>query len=109
MKRQLLSIPLAVAFYLPAAASQTDTLPSPDFSKFQKVSVLEVKAKTFPAAFSPGGVRSFPSNIARLNYQPDIYQMKRNLSKDLYHLKIEKRNNEWRSLFAGLLTSFVKQ
>ena len=109
MKRQLLSIPLAVAFYLPSVASQTDTLPSPDFSKFQKVSVLGVKSKTMAGAFSAGEVQSFSSNITRLNYKPDLYQMKRNLSQDLYHLKIEKRNNEWRNLFAGLLTSFVKQ
>ncbi|HKH63443.1 MAG TPA: hypothetical protein VKA49_21550 [Flavitalea sp.] len=109
MKRQLLSIPLAVAFYLPAAASQTDTLPSPDFSKFQRVSVLGVKPKTWPGAFNAGEVQSFSSNITWLNYKPDMYQMKRNLSQDLYQLKIEKRNNEWRNLFAGLLTSVVQQ
>lgn len=109
MKRQLLSIPLAVAFYLPAVASQTDTLPYLDFSKFQKVSVLGAKAKTLQGAFSAGEVHSFSSTITRLNYKPDLNQMKRNLSQDLYQLRIEKRNNEWRNLFAGLLTSFVRQ
>ena len=109
MKRRLLSILLAAAFYLPAVASQTDTLPSPDFTKFQKVSVLEIKYKPLPGAFTTRDVQSFSSNMTRLSYKPDLYQMKKNLSQDLHQLKIQNRNNQWRNLFSGLLTSVVQQ
>jgi len=86
MKRQLLPIILAVAFYLPSAASQTDTLPRLDFSKYPKVSLIDPQFKSFkvPVTKTDSDFSSLP-NMIRLNYDPDIYQMKKNLSQDLYY------------------------
>ena len=110
MKRLLISLLLAVVFYLPAAASQIDTLPKPDFSKYPKVSILDPQFKS-PAVFINKAAPN-PSalpQIVRLKYDPDIYQLKKNLSQDLYYLQIQNRNNELRSLLTGLLTTFIKQ
>ena len=109
MKRQLLFILFAVAFYLPSAASQADTLPLPDFTKYQKVSLLGMQSKTFSGTFRAVDIKASYFNMIRPTYNPDISQMKKNLSQDLYQLKIQKRNNEWRNLFAGLLTTIVPQ
>ena len=109
MKPQLLSVLLAVAFYLPSAASQTDTLPLPDFGKYQNISLLGMQSKTFSGSFKAADVKSLYPNTIRPVYNPDISQMKKHFSQDLYQLKIQKRNNEFRNLFAGLLTSFVPQ
>ena len=109
MKPQLLSVFLAVAFYLPSAASQTDTLPLPDLGKYQKISLPEMPSKTFSGSFRAVDIKPFYPNALRPPYNPDVSQMKKHFSQDLYQLRIQKRNNEWRNLFAGLLTSFVPQ
>jgi hypothetical protein len=109
MKQHVLLLFVVVVFNFPGFSKVIDSIPRTDFTNFSKISILDFETK--------GGVKfskiaelktlQIPA-IIRPTYSPDIRQLRSNLSQDNYLFKIEARNNEWRNLFSGMLTTFVK-
>lgn len=99
---------LAVFPYLSTTAQQPDTIHRYDFKYY-----LATTYKIIESLEQPGNstgfaqIQSYPLAPSKTMY--DFSTLHQNLVTDMYHFKLQKRNEGWTNMVNGLLNSYYQE
>lgn len=98
----------AVFLYLSTAAQQPDNILRYDF-KYYLTTTYKIIASLEQPGNSTGFAQIQTYSLAPSKTGHDFSSLRQNLVTDMYHFKLQKKNEDWTNMVNGLLNSYYRE